>query len=129
MLDPVTTEALREHRKAQDEERRQAMSMWHDLDFVFGQRDGRPIDPRKDYEGWRRLLAGAGVREARLHDARHTAATILLVQGVDPRTVMEVMGWSTVAMLARYQHVLDELRSEAASRVGSWLYPETSERD
>ena len=36
---------------------------------------------------------------------------------------MEVMGWSTVAMLARYQHVLDELRSEAAARVGSWLYP------
>ena len=72
MLDPVTTEALREHRRLQDKERRQAINMWHDLDFVFSQRDGRPIDPRKDYEDWRRLLAGAGVREARLHSTPAT---------------------------------------------------------
>jgi integrase len=61
------------------------------------------------------------VREGRLHDARHTAATVLLVLGVPERTVMDVMGWSSTAMAARYQHVTDPIR-EVASRVGGLLW-------
>lgn len=57
------------------------------------------------------------MRPARLHDARHTAATLLLVQGVDPRVVMDLMGWSHVAMTSRYQHVVPELRRLAAERM------------
>ena len=43
---------------------------------------------------WKALLTDAGVRDARLHDARHTAATVLLLLGVPSATVMEIMGWS-----------------------------------
>ena len=46
--DPVTTEALRVHRRSQDDERRQARNLWHDLDFVFARDDGKPMAPRKD---------------------------------------------------------------------------------
>jgi hypothetical protein len=53
------------------------------------------------------------VQERRLHDARHTAATVLLLLGVPERTVMSVMGWSTTAMAARYQHVGDAMRRGA----------------
>jgi hypothetical protein len=66
-------------------------------------------------------LEVAGVREGRLHDARHTAATVLLVLGVPQRTVMDVMGWSSTAMAARYQHVTDPIR-RLASRVGGLLW-------
>lgn len=121
-LDPITTDALRAWRRQQKEERLAAGSDWHDTGYVFTKPNGKPVDPRVDYENWRSLLAKAGVREARLHDARHTAATILLVQGVDPRIAMELMGWSTAAMLARYQHVIKALRAEAASKVGTWMY-------
>src|SRR5262249_6807771 len=62
------------------------------------------------------LLEQAGVREARLHDARHTAATTLLLLGVPERAVMDVMGWSNAAMVSRYAHVTARLRRDIADR-------------
>ena len=57
-----------------------------------------------------------------LHDARHTAATVLLVLGVPERTLMSVMGWSSTAMAARYQHVTDPIRRDVADRIGGLLW-------
>ena len=71
---------------------------------------------------WKALLRRAKVREARLHDARHTAATVLLVLGVPERAVMGVMGWSTSAMAARYQHITDPVRRDVAKRLGGLLW-------
>jgi len=89
---------------------------------VFTTKTGQPLNPNSDYRAWKALVKRAGVRDARLHDARHTAATVLLVLGVPERTVMEVMGWSTTAMAARYQHVTDPIRREVAARVGALLW-------
>lgn len=121
-LDPVTLDLLRTHQEQQQREREHAGCMWRDNDFVFTQRDGRPIGPKADHAEWRDLLREAGVRPARLHDARHTAATFLLVQGVDPRVVMDLMGWSSAVMLQRYQHVISDLRKDAAQRMASYLH-------
>jgi integrase len=70
------------------------------------------------------VLAEAGVREARLHDARHTAATVLLLLGVQDRAVMDVMGWSTVAMKQRYMHVTEGLRRTVADQISSYFWKE-----
>ena len=83
---------------------------------------GQPINPRTDYSEWKRLLKVAGLREARLHDARHTAATVLLVLRQPTPTVMSLMGWSSESMAARYQHVTDTMRSQVASRVGELIW-------
>lgn len=82
---------------------------------------GRPVNPSTDYHAWKRLLVAAGVQERRLHDARHTAATVLLL-GVPERTVMSVMGWSSTAMAARYQHVGAAMRRGVADQVGGLLW-------
>ena len=113
---------LREHGEAQAKEREVAGSLWRGGNWVFASEVGGPIDPRKDYSDWVELLQRAGVRAARLHDARHTAATLLLVIGIDSRTVMELMGWSSLALMQRYQHVVDELRRDAADRMGQTLW-------
>jgi integrase len=55
------------------------------------------------------LLKAAGIRRVRVHDARRTAATLLLAQGVDQRVVMEILGHSQVSMTSRYAHVLPSL--------------------
>ena len=68
----------------------------------------------------------AGVREGRLHDARHTTATVLLVLGVPERTVMGIMGWSSTAMAARYQHVTDLIRRQVADQIGGLLWTDES---
>ena len=121
-MPPQLVEALRGHRQAQLEERLFAGSEWEDHDLVFAQPNGRPVDARRDWGSWKALCAAAGVRPSRVHDARHTAATLLLVQGVSPRVVMDVMGWSDQRMLLRYQHVVDELRRDAATRMGNALW-------
>ena len=83
---------------------------------------GLPIDPRRDMEDWKELLAAAGLRDARLHDARHTAATVLLILEVPGRVVMDIMGWSEQDMLLRYQHVTAQIRRNVADRVEGLLW-------
>jgi integrase len=81
-----------------------------------------PVDPRADYDDWRELLKAAEVRKARLHDARHTAATMLLVLKVPTRAVMDVMGWSNTSMASRYQHVPTEVLTGIENQVGTLLW-------
>ena len=73
--------------------------------------------------------APAGVRDGRLHDARHTAATVLLVLGVPERTVMGIMGWSSTSMAARYQHVTDPIRQVVAAQVGGLFWADETASD
>jgi integrase len=119
--------SLAEHRLAQQKERDLAGSVWEDGDWIFCQPNGKPLDARRDYQEWQDLLATAGVRPTRLHNARHTAATILLVLRTPKRAVMDVMGWSAESMTKRYQHVPDELREQIAKEVGSLLWGSDSE--
>jgi integrase len=116
-------EALRQHRAAQLEERLRAGSEWREHDLVFAQPNGAPIDPRADHRAWRALLTAAGVRQARLHDARHTAATVMLTMGVAPRVAMQVLGHSQISLtLGTYSHVVPELAEDAAAKVGEALW-------
>jgi len=119
--------ALRAHKRAQAAERLAAGELWEHGPhggWVFAGATGRATDPKVDWRQWKQLLAAAGVRDARVHDARHTTATWLLAAGVDPRTVMDVMGWAQQAMTARYQHVATELSAEATRRVANLLFGE-----
>ena len=114
---------MRDHRRAQLEERVTAGSEWRDLDLVFAQPNGSPIDPSADHRAWKSLLASVGVRPARLHDARHTAATLLLQQGIPARVAMQVLGHSQIALtLGTYSHVVPELAHAAAERMAVALW-------
>lgn len=113
---------LKLHRQQQDADRASARQLWVESDWVFTEVTGIPVNPTTDYHRWRALLKRAGVRQARLHDARHTAATMLLVLGVPERTAMGIMGWSTTAMAARYQHVTNPIRATVARQVGGLLW-------
>ncbi|MGC5329776.1 tyrosine-type recombinase/integrase [Micromonospora sp. DT62] len=130
---PQLVDALRAHQAAQAAERELAGDLWDDqvstLDgkqlrgLVFSQPNGRPIDPRADWAAWKRLCREAGVREARLHDARHTAASVLLAQGVPARVVMELLGHSQIGLtLGTYSHVAPELSRAAAEGIGGALW-------
>lgn len=120
---PVELLALLEkHAAAQQREREHAGTEWDEGGWVFTQPNGRPISPEQDRREWLRLLDDAGVRVARLHDARHTAATVLLLMGVSERAAMEFMGWSNSSMAKRYQHVTAALREDIAERLSGFLW-------
>ena len=113
---------LRKHHAEQDAERLLAGRQWQDEGWVFATPTGGPANHYTDHREWKRLLRASGLREARLHDARHTAATVLLILGQPERTVMSLMGWSSTGMTKRYQHVTDTVRSAAAAQVGSLIW-------
>jgi integrase len=128
-LPPQLIALLRAHRIEQEQESALARQLWHDEGWVFATPTGQPINPRTDYSEWKRLLRDAGLREGRLHDARHTAATVLLVLRQPTPTVMSLMGWSSESMAARYQHVTDALRSQVASQVGDLIWDSAAGHD
>ncbi|MEU3319606.1 tyrosine-type recombinase/integrase [Streptomyces sp. NPDC006785] len=119
---------LTAHQVKQEAERLEAGDKWADEGWLFATPDGRGTSTRTDYDDWKELLAAAGVRDGRLHDARHTAATVLLILGVSERAVMGLMGWSTTAMAARYQHMVDTVRTDVARQVDGLIWKPAGER-
>jgi integrase len=113
--------AIKEHRTRQLRERL-AAKFWADEDLVFTTPLGTPIDPQNIYHAWHALCDRADVRRCRPHDLRHTAASFLLLQGADMRTVMEQMGHTRMATTSDlYTHVMDEVKRDAANRMDGLL--------
>ena len=120
-LPGIVVEALAAHRVAQDLER-EAAPVWVNPALVFTTHLGTWLDPRNVYGFWHALCDKAGVRQCRPHDLRHTAASVLLLQGTEMRTVMEVLGHSRMATTSDlYTHVLAEVKADAADRMDSFL--------
>ncbi|MFI9327820.1 tyrosine-type recombinase/integrase [Kitasatospora sp. NPDC052868] len=113
---------LRLHKEEQDRERLVARQEWVEGGWVFASETGHPLIPRTDWDRWKELLVAAGIRDGRLHDARHTAGTILLLLGVPERIVMDIMGWSSTAMAHRYQHVTARIRRDVAMQIGGLIW-------
>jgi integrase len=134
-LPPDLVECLRRHQHAQARERTELAAGWkgwtavvdgreQPVHLVFAQPNGRPLNKEDDRREWLTLLAEAGVSVVRLHDARHTAATIMLTAGVPLRVVMEILGHSQFSLTANtYTHVPDLLRRDATVRAMSLLRP------
>jgi integrase len=67
-------------------------------DLVFSTPQGSPLRPNTITRAWTILAAKAGVKPIRLHDARHTHASLMLKQGIHPKIVQERLGHSTISM-------------------------------
>jgi integrase len=63
-----------------------------------------------------------GCERPGLHDARQTAAAVLLILGVPTDTAMAIMGWSSASMAKRYQHLIDSIRRDVACQVATLLW-------
>jgi len=116
------TKLLRAYRAQQAAARLEAGDRWKGGDWVFTSLVGEPLQNISDYRRWKTLIRDAGVRDARLHDARHTAATTLLLLGVSERAVIDIMGWSTAKMTLVYQHITDAVRKDVADKVGTFIW-------
>lgn len=121
-LPAAILDLLRAHAAAQAAERETAAQLWLHQGWIFATELGAPLNPRTDWDRWKQLLRSAGVRDGRLHEARHTAATVLLLLGVHERTIMSVLGWSTTAMVSRYAHVIAPMQTDLATRLDKLLW-------
>jgi integrase len=88
------------------------------------------LSPRNDYRDFQRLVDAAGLRHVRLHDLRHTAASLMLAQGVSPRVVMEILGHSQISVtMNTYSHVSPASSREAVAQVEGLLFEGHSESE
>ena len=114
--------ALRRHRTRQLEERLAAGPRWRESGLVFTTTIGTAIDKSGLHKAFKAVLRAAGLPDIRYHDLRHTAATLLLAQGVDPRTIMETLGHSQISLtMNTYAHVMPALQREAAAKMDAIL--------
>ncbi len=121
-LPPICVVALSEHRERQDQDRAALGRAWYESGLVFTTSIGTPLEPRNVNRSFETLCERAGVRRIRLHDLRHTCASLLLAQGVAPRVVMETLGHSQIAVtLNIYTHVMPTVLRDAADRMQAAL--------
>ena len=119
-LDTGTVNALREHRKAQLAERMAIGPGWQDSDLVFCREDGSPIWPRSFSRAFANNVKAAGLPTIRLHDLRHTWATLALGAGVHPKIVQERLGHAAISItLDVYSHAIPAMHEDAADRVAA----------
>jgi len=119
---PVSTvNALRVHHVAQQRARLAAGKAFNKLDLVFPGRDGEPWKPSAFASNCRTVFKKAGLT-CRLHDLRHTQATMLLRQGMHPKVVQERLGHANVSItLDIYSHCTANMQQEAAEKIDEAL--------
>ena len=115
-LSPSNVFVLEEHRRRQDQIRQSLqLPQLTENDLVFSHWDGSPLLPDSITHAWVKLVRKCGLNGVRLHDARHTHATIMLKQGVHPKIVQERLGHSSISTtLDTYSHVAPGLQQAAA---------------
>ena len=123
-LDRRTVAALREHRQRQREQRIAAGPAWDaDHDWVLTDELGGFVRPQSMSYEWRKLIERLDLPRIRLHDLRHTHATLALKAGVHPKVVSERLGHATVGItLDLYSHVVPSLARDAAEQIMSSTY-------
>lgn len=121
-LTEASVVALKRHRGRQAQEKLLLGPAYEDQGLAFCREDGQPIDPRNFNYHFTNVLQRAGLPHIRLHDARHTFATLLLEQGVAAKVAQTILGHGSIAItLDTYSHVSSELEKQAAAKLNAAL--------
>lgn len=116
LLPHVCVAQLERHRDQQEAEHGETPP-WDDRGLVWLSEAGTALTPSNLRRLLRRQCELAGVRQVTFHTLRHSAATLLLAQGVPSAVILDVLGHQDLRMLRRYQHVTDSLRQDAADAI------------
>jgi integrase len=117
-LPQFAVNALKEQKVRQLEQRLQAGSAWTDTGLIFSNHRGTYYSLSALDSQFKRLVAGAGLPAMRIHDLRHSAATLLLKMGVDMKVIQEILGHASYHITANtYSHVLMEMQDAAMDKM------------
>ena len=118
-LPDSVVKALKARRVRQAVERLAAGTQWQDTGLIFATALGRPIEPVVLNRDYKALLKKANLpTKLRFHDLRHSAASLLLAQGVHPRAIMELLGHSSITVTMNvYGHVMPAMMREVADKM------------
>jgi integrase len=116
-LSPSLAGLLREYQGEQQRLRKEMGSSLSEDDLVFSWPDGRPFDPDSVTHTFGKVMKKAGLKGVRLHDLRHTHASLMLKAGIHAKVVSERLGHANIGItLDTYSHLLPGLQEDAAER-------------
>lgn len=120
---------LKDHKKKQLQDKLFAGPKWVETGLVFTTFRGTAIEPGSVPKRFNRAIEKAGLPKMRFHDLRHSCTSLLLAAGVDPRTIMEVLGHSTLKMTMEvYAHVLPSLKENAAQQMNESIFSDRAKQ-
>ena len=123
-LPPTASLVVRQHKEKRAFECNMLGVSLSEEDFVFCHVDGTHFLPDTVSHVWTKIMKRAGLKHFRLHDARHTHASLLLKQNVHPKVVQERLGHASISTtLDLYSHVVPGLQEAAARRFDEALSP------
>ena len=124
MIGDSTCLALEAHKLIVKEMAHQAGKSWNDINLVFPNRYGQPVQSKWDYQCWINALAKCEIPRRSLHNARHTAGTLLYSSGADIETIRRILGHSSIALTSRtYVHTAEQPLKKAASDLDAFISP------
>lgn len=118
-LSPMLLEALHRHKAQQNQNKLSLGSEYHDVDLIFCQKNGKPLEPRSVVRlVFNPALKKAGIRQIRFHDLRHTFAALLIDQGENMKYISSQLRHASIrTTLDLYGHLMPEVNREAAQRL------------
>ena len=91
---------------------------WEELDLVFPNLFGRPVEPTNLLREFKGIIERSNLPRIRIHDLRHTSATLMLLMNIHPKVVSERLGHSDIRItLQLYSHAIPTLQAEAALKI------------
>lgn len=119
---PWVMQILREHKEAQDAQRKQAGAQWEESGLVFTDKIGRHLATYTVYKDFKAVVASIGCPNVRFHDLRHSYAVASIRSGDDIKTVQGNLGHATAAFtLDVYGHVTEQMKHESAQRMENYI--------
>jgi len=117
-LPNIVVDVIREHKVRQDAVKIEIGDKWQDSGYVFCNGKGKFLDASQLQVMYKRLLKRTMLPNIRFHDLRHSAATIMISMGVNPKVVQEILGHSTISMtMDTYAHVLPSMQEDATQKL------------
>jgi integrase len=125
-LDPGTVEVLKGQAARQLDEQEDWNAGWVESGLVFTAANGAALDPESVSRYWRQAVKRSMLPRIRLHDLRHTHATLALQAGINPKVVSERLGHATVSItLDTYSHAIPAMQEEAAALIAGLVFAGT----
>jgi len=123
-MSTFTRAALQRQAATQADDAEKAGEGWSASGYIFTKEDGQPVHPDRVSKVFARTVRRSSVRAIRLHDLRHTCASLLLKANVHPKVVQTLLGHGSITItLDTYSHLLPGLQEDSAETIGAMLAP------
>ena len=122
---PISAPIVKLLKDVRSKQRKNKELLWekyHRSNYVVTRENGAILDPQNFSSRFASVLKQNNLRHVRFHDLRHTAASLMILEGVDLKTISDILGHSSISITADiYGHILEEQKRKAVSKLDKYF--------